>query len=417
MDWLFAPYTAEEFLQKFWGEKFVRFNGSSTRFSKLMDWETAERILQMNPHPAYSQIRAIDQGSDKELYYQYDPSLWKTPITWKELVPIRINTTELYERLRNGASITLNHAESFHPPLLDFIEDLEKLIHENLDVQVWLAFGRTLAVDWHVDPDDQFILQVDGRKKWSVASPCGVTTENLAEFQQKNREYLKRGELNPAIKNGLVWTGILEAGQALYLPRNWLHLVTPLGEPSLHLTVGVSVTDGVSLLDVLREKLKKSDVFQQRLPRFRDHAEQKNHRTLLFETLAEVWNDGLFEKTLALHDQNAVPAPRFSLREAVYPENFLSDKLDDEKTFFRWLPVRWRHEQKGTSLVIATRGQVIELDDPLSIALVYAFFENRRRSLKELVLIGSEKKKSRMEVIRCLGDFTQHGLLLLDKLR
>jgi hypothetical protein len=64
-----------------------------------------------------------------------------------------------------------------------------------------------------------------------------------------------------------VWDGVLEAGDALYVPRGWWHEVVAMGAPSLHLTVSVHPRGGRHLLGLLRERLTPVEAVAAALPR------------------------------------------------------------------------------------------------------------------------------------------------------
>jgi hypothetical protein len=82
----------------------------------------------------------------------------------------------------------------------------------------------------HHDTHDVFSLQVSGEKRWLVYEPA-------LELPLKDQRY-KPEHGGPAQP---VHDVTLKPGDALYLPRGWLHEATTSSTDSLHITVGVNV--------------------------------------------------------------------------------------------------------------------------------------------------------------------------------
>ncbi len=80
----------------------------------------------------------------------------------------------------------------------------------------------------HWDTHDVMVIQLIGSKRWKVFKP----TLPLPVYEQSSKH---RQSECPSIP---VFDGILEAGDLLYLPRGWWHVVTPFGE-TLHATIGM----------------------------------------------------------------------------------------------------------------------------------------------------------------------------------
>ncbi len=77
----------------------------------------------------------------------------------------------------------------------------------------------------------------------------------------------------------------ISAGDALHLPRGWWHLVTPVDEPSVHLTIGATQRTGVHFLAWLSEEMRQESVFRKDLPRSLSRDAQVRHLRELRETL------------------------------------------------------------------------------------------------------------------------------------
>jgi hypothetical protein len=85
----------------------------------------------------------------------------------------------------------------------------------------------------HYDVHDVFVLQVAGRKRWTIHAPVVEAPLDNQPWEQFRDEVAARAAEPPLIDT------VLEPGDALYLPRGTIHSAVAQGETSIHLTVGV----------------------------------------------------------------------------------------------------------------------------------------------------------------------------------
>jgi hypothetical protein len=118
------------------------------------------------------------------------------------------------------------------------------------------------------------ILQVSGRKHWTVYAPT--------------HPYPLEADAEPAPKpdGDPVWDGILEDGDAIYMPRGWWHVAVPLDVPSLHLTVTVVPPDGVKLLHWLADDMMRHQDVRMNVPVLADDAARRQYVSRLRELVA-----------------------------------------------------------------------------------------------------------------------------------
>jgi hypothetical protein len=90
-----------------------------------------------------------------------------------------------------------------------------------------------------------FVLQVAGRKHWRVHDPVLPDPLVNQPWGGRAEEVAATAEGPPALEI------VLEPGDALYLPRGWLHAAEALGEQSLHLTVGLHRPTRYTLVEAL----------------------------------------------------------------------------------------------------------------------------------------------------------------------
>jgi hypothetical protein len=112
----------------------------------------------------------------------------------------------------------------------------------------------------HWDTDDVFILQLEGRKSWTIFEP---TIQDPLEYHKWDKYSYQLGEP--------VLDVVLEPGDVLYVPRGFSHtVVSHAAYASFHLTYGVSIpTWHMSLKLLLRRLLLECGqlaVFRQPCP-------------------------------------------------------------------------------------------------------------------------------------------------------
>ena len=170
-------------------------------------------------------------------------------------------------------------------PLASFCRLLELALGHPAQANAYFTPRSAQGLAVHHDTHDVFVLQVSGQKHWRVYEP-------VLELPLRDQRYSKElgGPGDP------VEDVVLAAGDAMYLPRGWLHDALTTDSESLHLTIGVNVytwldavkaavedcageldfrrsvaEDGeleADLLELIGERLSPSDVTRRRRERF-----------------------------------------------------------------------------------------------------------------------------------------------------
>jgi len=144
------------------------------------------------------------------------------------------------ERYAAGATIVLNSLHRVWPPLGSFCRELAAELGHPVQVNAYVTPPGAQGFTPHHDTHDVFVLQVDGGKSWTVAEP--VVELPLASQPSSG---LPPGT---AASSPVALCATLRPGDALYLPRGWVHSAATTDERSIHLTVGVL---GATWYDVL----------------------------------------------------------------------------------------------------------------------------------------------------------------------
>jgi hypothetical protein len=114
--------------------------------------------------------------------------------------------------------------------------DLAEAYRGSVGMNTYLSFGASSpGFGRHWDDHDVIIIQIVGTKYWEVHQP-----QSLAPA----RPFTSDDEAGK-----VAWSGLLEPGQALCIPRGWAHTASGIeDEPSFHLTVSNVRQTGVDAL-------------------------------------------------------------------------------------------------------------------------------------------------------------------------
>jgi hypothetical protein len=107
---------------------------------------------------------------------------------------------------------------------------------------------------------DVFVLQVSGRKRWTIHAPVVEAPLDNQPWESVRAEVAARATEAPLIDT------VLEPGDALYLPRGTIHAAVAQGETSIHLTVGVHPVSRYQLVRHLLELAQDDPALRASLP-------------------------------------------------------------------------------------------------------------------------------------------------------
>jgi ribosomal protein L16 Arg81 hydroxylase len=300
---LLEPCLPEEFLSASWGQTYKHVRGRAGKFSHLLPWERLNEILSRH-RLDYPRLRLTENGKSlpASAYLRHVTS-GRQRVSIPRLMPAELNA-----QLRRGATLVLDAVDELYAPLEELAASLERAFQEHIQINAYAGWRTSRGFDLHWDDHDVFILQVTGRKRWSL---YGMTRPHPVA---RDSEAAQRPMGPP------VWEETLEDGDLLYIPRGWWHVALPLNEPTLHLTVGIHNRTGLDLLRWIEERLRASINFRRDLPRFASATERAAHvGRLRDELLAELGEDAL-DRFYEEFDARAQPRPHLNLPWSAAPE-------------------------------------------------------------------------------------------------
>ncbi len=145
----------------------------------------------------------------------------------------------------DGATVVLQALHRTWPPVIEFCTRLGAELGHPVQANAYVTPPSSRGFSAHYDVHDVFVLQLAGRKHWTIHAPVLADPLRDQPWGQRSAAVAAAAEQEPVIDT------VLEPGDALYLPRGWLHAATALGEVSAHLTVGIHVVTRFALVEAL----------------------------------------------------------------------------------------------------------------------------------------------------------------------
>jgi hypothetical protein len=157
---------------------------------------------------------------------------------------------ELVALMESGAPCYIDQADISRFPKLADACPIDSLIAQGRRfVNLWV--GARTRSGLHYDPMDNYLIQIYGRKEAILAAPADRKSlypfpDNIA----KSRVDPEAPDLEqfPKARRATFWTGTLEPGDLLYIPRGWWHF---LRAPEASISVNLWHDPALTLSDEL----------------------------------------------------------------------------------------------------------------------------------------------------------------------
>ncbi len=159
-----------------------------------------------------------------------------------------------------GTTIVLQALHRIWPPVIAFAGELTEELGHPVQVNAYVTPPSSRGFSAHYDIHDVFVLQVAGEKRWIVHEP-------VHEWPLRSQPWTQhRTRVERAVEAPPLLDAVLRPGDALYLPRGFLHAAEALGDVSVHLTVGIHVVTRRALLDALLAEAEDEPELRRALP-------------------------------------------------------------------------------------------------------------------------------------------------------
>ncbi|SFD85663.1 cupin domain-containing protein [Blastococcus tunisiensis] len=176
----------------------------------------------------------------------------------------QVSSDAVLRLFADGSTVVLQGLHRLWPPLIEFADQLAADLGHPTQVNAYVTPPSSRGFSPHYDVHDVFVLQVAGEKHWTIHEPVLRDPLRTQPWNDRADEVAAAADREPVVD------AVLRPGDALYLPRGYLHSATALGEISAHLTIGVhSVTRwsaAESALDLLRTLAAEDERLRTSLP-------------------------------------------------------------------------------------------------------------------------------------------------------
>lgn len=278
-----GPIPLDHFLGNIWGRQFAHIAGERGRFRDVLRWSEVNGMLQRHRlEPPRLRLVRGGEFAPKSSFLRYEGS--RIP----HVVP-----EHLSQKLRDGYTLIIDAVDDMAPRVLELAEDFERVLHEGVQANMYAGWRELQGFNRHCDTHDVIVLQIFGKKYWRVYE--GGRPHPLKDDVAPNK---KKPET-------VLWEGVLEEGDVLYIPRGVWHEASGVGEVTMHLTFGIHPRNGVHLMRWLADELRASTEFRADLMRFGTADERAQQLAELKRQLDAMWSDDLMGRYFAQHNRRA----------------------------------------------------------------------------------------------------------------
>ena len=224
----------ERFLTSSWGRApFHREAADPAHFGDVFSLDDVDRFVSTSS-PRLPAFRLVKDGTP------VDTSRYtRTARIGGKAVSGVGDPGRVFEELRQGATLVLQGLQRSSEAVARFCRALELELTHPVQANAYVTPAGARGLGVHYDTHDVFVLQIAGRKEWTVYQPV------LDDPLPSQPWHAGRGEPGPPVLEAE-----LRAGDCLYMPRGFLHSARAQEDLSAHLTVGVLTR---TWFDVLRD--------------------------------------------------------------------------------------------------------------------------------------------------------------------
>ncbi|MGC5246483.1 cupin domain-containing protein [Gordonia sp. DT219] len=175
-------------------------------------------------------------------------------------MPDQVDSAKVLGQFAAGATIVLQGLHRLWPPVIDLVRGLVDDLGHPVQANAYVTPPSNRGFDLHYDVHDVFVLQVSGAKHWTIHEPVHVHPLGSQPWTAHRDAITARAADEPVIDT------VLHPGDALYLPRGWVHSARALGTTSIHLTIGIAPLTAFDIVGALVEQLADIPGLRESLP-------------------------------------------------------------------------------------------------------------------------------------------------------
>lgn len=289
------------------GRAFWRGKDRHDAATRLFGWQDLNAVLDMSSHAADA-IKLVRNGENLTQAAYMRPA-GRGPAAGKDLIPAAVSRA-----LREGYSMVLNYLPAYHSGVRRLCDQLTAQLAETVNINGYVSWCEEQCFPTHWDSHDVLVIQAAGSKNWTVYRPTRPFPMERDAAYHDAPENLDE-----------VWSGVLEAGQRLYIPRGWWHKASAEPGGSIHLTCGFTNQTGASLIRYLADLAARDPAFRADLPRPGMHDEATAVIAELGEKLSSLLEQDLLSRFWSAHGAELAVRRTHSLPHSITSQSFNAD--------------------------------------------------------------------------------------------
>ena len=347
-EWLLSPLTPSTFAASHYERSVcVVSRESPAYYCHLLSLDDLDRLLGSRSlrHPAFNIVKADQKILRSE--YANDEG---------DVDPSR--AAHLFAR---GATLIFTHLHRRLPALSDLCVALSDEMSSVVQANVYLTPHGSRGFKPHWDTHDVFVLQIVGRKTWSI-------------YDERHKLPLRGQQFNKEAPGPLTQSFELGPGDMTYIPRGVMHSAESAQGVSLHITVGLMAFTWSDLLieGIGRAALTDASL-RQNLPLgfASEQFSTADRETLYAEMLKRLWE--------YMHSGAAVAfqglGTELTSRQISYGGSDLIrqcaqlDRITLDSAIVQRANVHWEFDEAGADVVILAGTKRIAMPKVLTEAL------------------------------------------------
>lgn len=241
--WLVDPLSVTDFEREYYEKRLVHIRRTAgAYYSELLSVGDLDTVL--GTHAAKHPDISLVSGNGDVPRHDYTDDAG------------RVQPLEVARHFDGGATIIFNQLHRRVPSLARLCASLGRCFSSRVQTNAYLTPPDAQGFAPHWDTHDVFVLQISGTKCWSIY-------DTKVQLPLRGQRFA-RG----TAPGGLTEEFELVAGSVAYLPRGLMHSARSTGEPSLHITLGLTAfTWAEFLVETINAAALEEESLRRNLPR------------------------------------------------------------------------------------------------------------------------------------------------------
>ena len=241
--WILGIPDSNDFIDEYVGRNWYHAKSHHTeRFSDLLSIANLDELLGRFGvrHPSIKLVRS--GGAVPTAEY-----LWRDRM---------VDPARVAQLFSEGATVVFGGLHDRHEPARRLCNAVSLQVSARTQTNIYLTPPGSQGFRPHWDTHDVYVLQIEGSKRWRM---YGGGPELPLKDHKFDPARHQAGEIECELT--------LETGEALYVPRGWMHAAATTDSTSVHVTLGVmSYTWADLLVDSLSELVDRNPRWRENVP-------------------------------------------------------------------------------------------------------------------------------------------------------